>query len=305
MLQNDYGRILLLVDVREAVEPLREALEATRKRIAADEWDSDSRLRLCEISINLSTALKKLSRDEEALEVTEGSMPIAEALLRDFPRNDAYQTAVNSLRVNHAVGLSQLDRREESLEVLGRAIEDLEQLVQRAPNTPGMLHRLGAALSNQSAILQEMARLEEALEPLRRAVEYHQQALAIEPDSPPFRYHYAVARLNTGCAELAVADHAAASEHFLEAAPMLAGDPSAVHFLATQWMQAALLAERDEALEEDERMQVAEGYREEALATLEGALESGTLDAERLETEDIWEPLRFWPEFEELIERAR
>jgi tetratricopeptide (TPR) repeat protein len=299
-LLHERGQVLLDVDPELAVEPMQETLELVRTRLEREPLDVYLRMRFCEASSNLGNTLSRLGRHEEALAVTEAGEAMATDMARDFPTVARYRDVLAVLRFNRATQLGWLGRHEEALSAHEAAVETLALLAAEV-GTPRARHRWGAALGGLGGVLQELGRHEEALAVLERAIEVQRGVVADEPTSAEYGFHLGIALMSRGSTIVLLGRTASVPETFDEALPLLAPNPAAQHYLATQWIETARVLELDGGpfgeLGGPKRVELVERCQDGALRALAAAIENGW-DGDLSGAE--WDPVRERPEFQAL-----
>jgi serine/threonine protein kinase len=303
-LLHERGQVLLDLDPARAVEPMQETLELVRTKLEQDPLDVYLRSRFCEASSNLGNALSRLGRHEEALAVTQEGEARATDLVRDFPTVGRYRDVLAVLRFNRATQLGWLDRNEEALSAYEDAVETLAVLAQQV-GTPAARHKWAGALGGLGGALQELGRHAEALAVLERAIEVHRGVVAAEPASGQYRLHLGIALMSRGSTVVLLGRTESVPETFDEALPLLASNPVAQQYLATQWIETAKAIEHDDEhfgeLGAWKRVELVERCQAGALRALEAAVDNGWRgDLTGAE----WGPVRERPEFQALVGKA-
>jgi hypothetical protein len=125
--------------------------------------------------------------------------------------------------------------------------------------------------------------------------------VAEEPASPQYRFHLGIALMSRASTAVLLGRTESVPETFDEALPLLAMDPAAQHFRATQWIETARALEHDADhfgyLGDLKRVELIERCHSGALRALEAAARNGWRGDL---TGGEWDPVRERPEFEAL-----
>jgi len=157
--------------LEEAVAALREALGELTRDEAPSDWAM--------IQNNVSVALRKLGRREEALEAAQAAAEVCRGLAADRP--DAFLPNLAGSLSNLGAMLGGVGRLEEALGSAEEAVEIYRGLASYRPDA--FLPDLAGSLSNLGVALSDLGRREEALNATEEAVEIWRGLAAERPDA--------------------------------------------------------------------------------------------------------------------------
>jgi tetratricopeptide (TPR) repeat protein len=160
---------------------------------------------------------------------------------------------------------------------------------------------LGGALNNLALLFRERGELNEARRLLERAIGYEKSALQANPRHPTYRLflrnHY-VALAETFLRLKEHSEAARAAEAMAGTRPENATD---AYTGVCQLARCILLAQQDDKLTDEERVQGGRSYADRAMRLLRVSIEQGFHDAEHVKTNSDLDPLRSREDFQALL----
>src|SRR5262249_53598078 len=158
----------------------------------------------------------------------------------------------------------------------------------KSPNKPEPHSWLGAALNNHASILREQGKLDEARQLLVRAITHQRAALNVTPQHPTYRQFLRNHYVSLAHVLVLLRAHAAATKTIDESSERFPGDYAAARLLA----RCVSLAENDEKLKDERRLQLADAYGQRAVEILREAARRGWLGAQHMKKAPDLDPLR-------------
>jgi len=228
------------------------------------------------------------------------ALDIFQPLLAEFPNNPDYQRQL-AATYNHLGNFHRdAQRPAEAVADFRESLTRYEPLAERFPLVPNYRSELGGTLNNLAMVRLNQGELAEAQQFLERAVGQQRAALQVNPRNPVYREflsnHYAV----LADVQVRRGQHAAAAASATELAGVRADNEDA-YDAAAIFARCAPLAEQDQALAEDKRHELAQGYGRQAVVLLREAFARGYQDLEHLQKDDDLASLRIRPDFQMLL----
>ena len=266
----------------------RLALACQRHRLAGELWSrllaaegapASLRIEAARNGVHEGIALQSAGRFEESLAAFERGVALCAALVQDFPSSPTRRLELASARTNLGTALSVLERWAEARAQYALARPLWEAACAASAVDDEAALGLAQVLQGEALAAWNLQQLEPAAELLSDSGLAAERALAVRPDNPTYRRLRAKVFESVAELELERGRHAAASEaarHLLDDA-LAPNDPA---LAAALLARCAPLAEADESLDEGERIDRADAYRDEALELFEAVRAAGRTRAE-------------------------
>jgi len=236
----------------------------------------------------------------EAEKELNEAMRLFKPLVAEFPGIPDYQRQLAST-YNHLGDLFRdTNRPEEAVTAFQENLKLCEPLAEKFPMVPNYRSELGGTLNNLAMVRLNQGDPAAAQPLLERAIAHQRAALKVNPRNPVYQEflsnHYAV----LADVQVRRGQHAAAAASATELAGVRADNEDA-YDAAAIFARCAPLAEQDQALAEDKRHELAQGYGRQAVVLLREAFARGYQDLEHLQKDDDLASLRIRPDFQMLL----
>jgi serine/threonine protein kinase len=297
---NNLGQVLESIDrPQEAEQAYRQALDLQRRLVEGFPRVPAYREELAGSHNCLANLLTHTNRLPEAEAEYGHALALQQRLVEDFPRVPAHRFELASSRHNLALLLEKMKRLPEAEQAHRRALALFRRLVEEFPKRPDYQSALGDNLAHLARVLRDQGRLTDARRDAEEALRHQLSALQLALEHP--RFAYSLAGNYTILAETLVrlGDHKAAAKAAAELPRHLPKKGSAYQQGAAFLARCVSLAERDQALPAEQRVELARTYGDQALALLRH--EPG-LGAERLKTDPHFASLRPRADFQRLVQ---
>jgi serine/threonine protein kinase/tetratricopeptide (TPR) repeat protein len=244
----------------------------------------------------LAEVYRQAGKFEAALDVLQRARAIREQLTRMHPQSRVFKGDLAHTYQRIAVVHTQRDRKAEAREAYTVARDLWQDVVKTGPTTPHDRYDYSVVLHNLGMVMGEFGRFDEAIEHLRAATAINREVVDLVPDRPAYREGLAQKYAATAEVELKRGRAAEAVAAARERANLCPNDPAQLIGAARDAALAAELPDPDGRRAE---------YVRFAVETLRAAAVAGYKDADRLDRDRAFAPLRSDDMFRQLMTELR
>jgi serine/threonine-protein kinase len=298
---NNLGLVLAMAKrPSDAQGQYRHALALYEELLAEFPRNPEYRKGKADLHTNLGLLLKTTGQDGARQEYKQALM-MYQGLVAEFPKVPAYRSGLAGNFRKHGDLLFVMDRDAEALQEYGKARDLFTALVTELPGTPDQRHALGAVCQMLALVRRKQGDLGEARRLLEEAIDHQKIAFAASPAHPLYcpllRNHYwELAKTLVFLKEHESAARAA------EELPKLDDKHWLEHWRAANILALCVrLAEQDSGVSERQRLLLAHGYGERAMAHLRQAIDKGCTWVQALKTNPDFSSMRSRSDFKQLL----
>jgi serine/threonine-protein kinase len=288
---------------------LEDAATAYREGLALNKWLAanfpsvpDYRAALARGHSNLGSVFRKLIRLKDAEEAYREAVVIQQRLVEEFPK--VTQNRVELAFTYNLLGVlfDSSGRLQEAEKPYRDALVQRKLLAEEFPKVPEYQNDVAGTLGNLARLSRKRKELAQARQVLEEAQPYHQAALKADERHPFFRQFFCNNQSLLGEILADLGEHAAAVEStkpLVRYAYRPGGD---IYDAACIVSRCVFLAEKDEALPEARRRELARSYADRAMELLSQAIANGYNDAAHIKDDKDLEALRGRADFQKLLQ---
>jgi serine/threonine protein kinase len=226
-----------------------------------------------------------------------------------FPTQPQFRRELAECYVQLGNALNAIHRPKDAEAVYREARVLQEQLISEHPKVADYHHDLAGTLVDLAILEKQRQDFAAAVALLEEARPHHEAALAANAKHPTYRHYYRNHLWLLADCRLGLADHVRLAATADELA-RFGYDPANDTYNAACFLSRCVgLAQRDAALDEARRKELAKSYAERAMALLRQAIAHGYRNAARMKQDSALEPLRGREEYETMLaqleEKAR
>jgi serine/threonine-protein kinase len=293
----------VLGDQRLAAEKPDEAEAALKKSMDALNTVGKLNPNITRLPIELALTLhalaevyRKSGKLEAALDVLQRARAIREQLTRIHPQSRVFKADLAHTYQRIGVVQTQRDRKAEARQAYTVARDLWQDVVKTGPTTPHDRYDYSVLLHNLGMVTGEYGRFDEAIEHLHAATAINREVVEQVPDRPDYRDGLALKYAATAEIELRRGRAAEAVAAARERAKLCPNDPAQLVGAARDAALATELPDRDGKRAE---------YVRFAVESLRAAAAAGFKDADRLDRDRAFAPLRSDDAFRQLMTELR
>jgi serine/threonine-protein kinase len=283
----------------ESEKAMRRALQLQQQLVTTHPTEVAYRDELGVTCFHLGMVLGATGRSAEAERHCRRAVAIFQELTASSPEAPLYRERLASAYSILGVVLKFSGRAVEEEKTCRQALALWEKLAADQPTLPTYPSKLGLALERLAQVLQGRRDFTGASKVLERAVTAQQAALTRSPGNPAYqqllRGHYKFQARVLG----QLGDHRRTAEVAESLAAL--GSWQDCHESARMLARCVPLAEKDPALAEGKRKELAQEYASRAVKRLGQALQRGLRGADSLRRDAAFEPIRSRPDFQKLL----
>jgi tetratricopeptide (TPR) repeat protein/tRNA A-37 threonylcarbamoyl transferase component Bud32 len=250
---------------------------------------------------NLGILMAQLNRLDQAEESFRKAIEVLQALGTQFPDVPAYREDMVVHLTNLANLLTALGRKRDAEEIWRAVWEQQKKLVAAFPKKAVYQADLARTESTLAISLHERNQDREARDLLQAAVNHQTQALKAAPRNEAYRNSLCAYCLNLADIEVALEDHAAASQTIKELLTLVPANWQNYHRAAYLLAACATLTRQDTKAAPEQQRQSSQAYGEQAVALLRQAWNHGYHDLHFLKTAGELDVLRDREDFKTLL----
>lgn len=284
---------------------LQQSLVIQKDLVSARPNRIQLRRTLARCHATLGIVLKRTGRFAEAVQMYAEAIRAEERIEKLLPKSRENRRYLAGNHYNLGILLERQKQYTDAGQAFQKAIGLQRRLVEEYPNYTPYQYELGRTLAALgTSLLLNHNQTQDALDLLDEAMALQRAAIKISPGSLEYfetlrstEYWRARALTQLGKHDLAV-------KAIIEA-PQRAGDAKSLYYAARLIAFSTATAQDDESLTEDSRKQAIDSYVKHVVRLLNEAVDNGFADADQLESEAAFDPVRGQKEFKELLARLR
>jgi tetratricopeptide (TPR) repeat protein len=250
---------------------------------------------------NLAILMGSTDRPKEAEAGYHEALALFQALARDFPAVPKYRLELARTQQNLADQLKDMGRAKEAEAAFRDALARFESLVAEFPTVTHYQCLLATTLYGLAELARDRKEHATVRQLLEQARPYLQKALGDYPRDSYYRQAFCYHRELLAATLLELGDHAGAAVAAADLA-RIAFEPANDAYKAACFLARCIgLAQKDKALPQVQRQELARSYGDQAVQTLRQALAKGYKDIAHLQKDKDLEPLRDRDDFKKLL----
>jgi serine/threonine protein kinase len=299
---NGLGSALaLLKRPQEAETAFHQAVEGQRK--LADDFPSvlEYRRELANDIENLGHFLKLQGKNAAALKPFRQSLELRKAIVKQAGPVPDYRRELAKTSSNVAWALSVTAPPGEAESACRTALDLWQQLVVDFPRDPDSQHGLADALGILANLHNQRGEFTAATAVLEKVRTHLQAALDARPTERAFRQSYRDYLVSLAQSQLGLGDHYKVAATGGELASFGYEPPKDTYNAACLLARCVTLADKDAALPQARRQELAQSYSQQAMVLLHQAVAKGFNDLALMEKDTDLESLRSKEEFRKLL----
>jgi serine/threonine protein kinase/tetratricopeptide (TPR) repeat protein len=286
---------------QEAENAFRQSLEVRRQ--LADDFPGvlDYRQDLADGTSDWAEFLTRQGKDAAALEPYRQALELRKAIVAKAGPLPAYRQQLAKSYDALARVQSVTGKPKEAESAWRTALEVWQQLAIELPKVADYQGGLAGTLTNFAKLHNQRGEFAAAAALLEKAGTHHQAALGARPKDRDFRESYRDHLVAVGQTRLGLADHAAAGTIAAEVDRFGYEPAKDTYDAACLLARCVTLANKDAALPEARRKELAHSYSQKALTHLQQAVARGFKDVARMKKDPDLEAVRTRDEFHKLL----